>query len=159
MKTIITLMAVGLLAAGSVAAQEEAVTDVDRFELWTECKPVRLLVENLGEDAAVIGLSREDITVAARSRLRAARIYTPDRVDYKLYIRVSTVGCAFSMSIEFQKRLEDSNSRQSYLATTWNTGSTGTHGKTGKSYILSGLSRHIDRFIDEYLRVNAEACS
>ena len=36
-------------------------------------------------------------------------------------------------------------------------GSTGTHGDNA-SYILSSASQHVDKFIDEYLRVSADAC-
>lgn len=37
-----------------------------------------------------------------------------------------------------------------------NRGSTGTHGGDA-GFAIGGLSEHIDAFLDEYLRVNAEA--
>ncbi len=42
-------------------------------------------------------------------------------------------------------------------ATTWGVGSTGTHSRN-PNFILSSVSQHTDKFIDEYLRVNADAC-
>ena len=160
MKTSIALMAVALLAAGSVTAQEEAVTDLDRFELWNECKPVELVVERLDEDAVAIGLSREDITVAARSRLRSARIYSTDPTATWLYIRVTVASFgAHSVQIGFRKALWDLITGERGSAETWNKGSIGTHGNGGAVFILSTVSQHLDQFIDEYLRVNAEACS
>ena len=43
------------------------------------------------------------------------------------------------------------------FTSTWHLGTLGTHGDTA-AFILSGVSRHTDKFIDEYLRVNADAC-
>ena len=151
-------MAVALLAAGSVAAEEETVTDRDRFELWTECKPVVLVVEDLSKDAAAMGLSSEDITIAARSRLRSARIYTEERPAPWLYIRVNVVSAAYSVHVGFRKVLWDRITVEPGYAETWDTGLAGTHGSNA-AFLLSNVSQQIDRFIDEYLRINAEACS
>ena len=43
------------------------------------------------------------------------------------------------------------------MASTWHSGAVGTHGDDA-SYILSAVSRYMDRFLVEYLRVNEEAC-
>ena len=43
------------------------------------------------------------------------------------------------------------------MPVTWQSGSTGTHG-TDSSFILSNVSRHLDKFLAEYLRVNEEDC-
>ena len=84
MKIYVTLLTAALLITGSAAAQEDPVTTLEKFKLWNECGPMRLVVENVDDDAAAIGLSKEDIAVAVRSRLRSARIYTTDRDAYSL---------------------------------------------------------------------------
>ena len=42
-------------------------------------------------------------------------------------------------------------------ARTWDVASTGTHTQN-PNYILSSVTLYTDEFIDEYLRVNADAC-
>lgn len=46
---------------------------------------------------------------------------------------------------------------RSGFATTWKTGTTGTHGFDA-GYVRDVVARHLDEFIDEYLRVNENAC-
>ena len=43
------------------------------------------------------------------------------------------------------------------VAATWHRGSIGMHGDRPSS-ILSAIALYTDKFIDEYLRVNADAC-
>ncbi len=43
-------------------------------------------------------------------------------------------------------------------AATWETGSLGTHGGDA-GFILQAVAEHTDKFVNEYLRVNDEACS
>lgn len=64
-----------------VHAQSDVKDRVDRFRLWTGCQPVGLLVESLSESATEIGLTEESIQTLIRSRLRAARIYTPNSLS------------------------------------------------------------------------------
>ena len=148
------------LALSTPADATEKVTEHDHFELWNNCLPTRLLVEDLHKGAAAIGLTKEDITVAARSRLRAARLYSADRkktVGSFLLAQVSVVGAAFSSELLYFKRVVDLATIVEFPTVTWSVGSTGTHGENSE-HVLSSVSRHMDRFIDEYLRVNAAAC-
>ena len=165
----LTLLIVALalvLAAPSDAA--EKVTDRDRFNLWTGCGSVELVVEGLSPDAAKIGLRKEAIATAVRSRLRGARLYA-DLAYRKLYVRVTVVGDAFGVDFELLRyassviwllppwvKGKEAEAR-SGTVTTWQKGITGTHvGASG--HILSSVERVTDIFIDEYLRVNASAC-
>lgn len=145
-----------LLAAPSVAA--EKITDVDLFGLWHGCYSMGLLVSS--EGAADIGLTKEAITVAARSKLRAARLYRTDPGTPFLFVRVHVVRTAFHISVDYIKWVEDSVSGVSRPARTWERLSTGTHRRDASyaSYILSAVSQKMDEFIDEYLRVNRNAC-
>ena len=153
---LIRTAAVPVLAALLAAAPSHAQTDLDRFRLWNDCGAVDLVVEDLSDDADGIGLTKTAVETAARSRLRAARLYDDTAVP-GLYVVVHVVGHAFSITTEFNKWVTDANGLRGY-AGTWRTRGTGTHGGGDAGYILSLIAQHMDRFIDEYLRVNADAC-
>ena len=142
----------------AVSAATEEVTALDRFRLWNDCAPVDLEVdlEHLGKDGAVIGLTEEAIATAVRSRLRASRLYDADKSEF-LYVNVGVMGSAFTIKLSFNKPLHDAASDITVLATSWNSSSLGTGRDSG--FILSSVSQHTDQFIDEYLRVNEDACS
>ena len=125
-----------------------------------------LLVEDLPDDAGKIGLRELDIKTAVRSRLRGARLYSEDASPF-LYVRVTVLSPAFAIEVMFQRLVEVSLPQWirsegmrplTGLAPTWRTGSAGTFGANGSGFILSGLGRHPDKFIDEYLRVNDADC-
>ena len=147
-----------MLTPASASASE--VSDYDRFKLWNDCKPMLLVVEGLANDATAIGLAKEAIEVAVRSRLRAARLYSEDSAEGAwsyLYVNVGVVGSAFSITTKYQKVVRDTATELEYMASTWNIGTTGTHGRDS-SYILATVAENADKFIDEYLRVNEDAC-
>ena len=129
----------------------------DEFRLGNKCQPIGLIVESIDGDGAKMGLTQEDITTTVRSRLRAARIYRDleDRVPY-LYVNILVVETAFNISLEFNKWLSDPISGREQFGTTWDKSVTGR--TSGADYVLSSLSRRMDQFIDEYLRVNELAC-
>ena len=154
-----------LLTTPALAVDEP--TNMDRFQLWNHCRPVSLLVEGLHQEAEAIGLTRERIETTVRSRLRAARLYTPEvfskddnrpEVNAVLYVNINAGRLSYLISVEFWKWLNDPATGQSGRATTWDSGGAGTHGQDS-GFILSDLAEHIDGFIDEYLRVNEKACS
>lgn len=136
-------------------AQRTPEEEVDRFQLFTNCAPLALAVELEGE--ALDGLTQESTTRAVRSRMRSARLYDEEAAPY-LRVHIHVVGAAFSTSVQLGKMMFDPHSGVRYWATTWKTGSTGTHGRDG-SFVLSWLSGNMDRFLDEYLRVNEAACA
>ena len=96
------IVASTLCSVAPALAQDEEVTRADRFHLWNDCKPLELVVENLNNDAAEIGLTGEAIKTTVRSRLRGARIYGKDWNAW-LYVNVGTSNPAFNMSLEFKK--------------------------------------------------------
>lgn len=151
------VLALTLTLADGAVAQVEDVTDFDRFRLWNNCGSVSLIVEGSFEKAGEIGLTKETIETAVRSRLRAARIYDSDAGPF-IYVYLNVVSPAFGLSFEFYKLALDYVSDQSNYAMTWDTGATGTHGNDS-GYILGYVSRFTDAFVDQYLRVNADACS
>ena len=147
-----------LLLVFSAAPAAGQVSDRDRFKLYTGCAPVKLVVEQLSQDAIDLGLTVESLQTLVRSRLRSARIYSEDQDKTMLYLNVSVTSLAFSITLGFHKALLDPlYSREIGLASSWIAGSTGTHGKDA-GYIRQAVSESTDKFIDEYLRVNAESC-
>ena len=148
------LAAACLFAAASASGGE--VSDFDRFELWNECRPMSLVVENLPDDAAAIGLTMEAIEVAVRSRLRSARLYSDDAWAY-LYDNVNVVSSGYGIGVKYYKSVMDIATKLERRAATWDRGSAGTHAQD-PNFILSSVVQHADAFIDEYLRVNTDAC-
>ena len=152
------LIAAALLLTAAPALGE---TDIERFRLWNECRPMDLLVEGLSDEETAVGLTKDAIKVAVRSRLRAARLYSEndsESVWSYLYFNVTVVGSAFSIDTKYQKIMSDIfATRLEYPATTWYIGMTGTH-SGNSSFILSNVAQYADKFIDEYLRVNEAAC-
>ncbi len=148
-----------LLTASTVQAQ--AVSDLDRFKLFNACRPMMLVVEGLPSDAQAVGLTKERIQLAVESRLRAARLYTESMEKASramLYININVVSYTFSITVGFNKWVTDLVNNSNGPATTWNTGSTGTHGGDA-DFIIQYLSGHLDEFLAGYLRVNESACN
>lgn len=154
--------ATALLIAVAPALAEE-VSDFDRFELWNACKPIFLVVQDHNDRTTEIGLTKEQLEIAARSRLRAARIYT-DEFDsdlpniFNVHVHVGTSG-TFLVTVALWKWLKDElrGIEGFWSATTWTTYGFGTHGNDPTT-IVSLVSQLTDKFIDEYLRVNVDSC-
>ena len=154
-----TVLAAALLLTVASASADE-VSDYERFQLWNECRPMRLSVERLPKDAATIDLTTGAIEITVRSRLRAARLYSndgPDDAGTYLYVNVNVVNPAYGINVEYRKFVKDFATTLAYRTTTWEVGLTGTHGQDSNS-VLSSVAHSTDLFIDEYLRVNADAC-
>ena len=77
-----------------------------------------------------------------------------------LYVNISVVGGAFNENLQFKKRVTDDATGIVSYAATWRDSGTGTHGSggSGGDFILQKVSEATDRFIDEFLRVNADSC-
>ena len=148
------------LALAPASASAAEVSGLDRFMLWNECRDVGLVVNDLPESVAAFGLDVDAIEVTARSRLRAARLYAEPRsvtgLSY-LLVLVNAAGPAFNISLEYLKPVIDIVTMREGRARFWSTGETGLHGKNPQ-YLLSSVAELSDRFIDEYLRVNRDAC-
>ena len=143
--------------ADSASAASVTDTDLDRFQLWNDCRPMYLVVENLPESAAQIGLTEERIAIAVRSRLRAARLYEVSVRNPYLYVNVNVLRRSFGIIIRYNKFVQDLVTGKTGPSPTWNIHGIGTHGEDA-GYILSTVAMYMDRFIDEYLRVNEDAC-
>ena len=156
-RAALLLSALALPFSASGAAGESIREKRQRFRLYADCRPMALIVEDLPGGVLTIGLTKEAIRAAVESRLRSARLYGSIRTAPYLYVNVNVVGRAFSISLEFTKEVRDILSGDTGLAATWNVGSTGTHGGSA-NYIVSSVSRRMDEFLVEFLRVNEKAC-
>ena len=150
-----------LAFSGLAQAQDSETTwpeRRDKFRLFNHCGPMDLGVDEISADAREIGLTKYSLRAAVESRLRSARLFDESASSF-LAVEVNVVGADFSVDLSFSKTVCDVGaSNECWSARTWYRGSVGTHGKNG-NHILSSVSRHMDHFILEYLRVNEEACS
>ena len=152
--TCLWLAAACLFVTASASAG--VVSDYDRFQLSSGCDQMGLWVGDISDDGISAGLTKEAIEVAVRSRLRAARIYR-ENAGHWLSVNVTVVGNSFSIITGFNKSVLDIMTNLQYGAPTWSKSGTGFH--NGEiTFILHQVSRKIDVFIDEYLRVNEDAC-
>ena len=73
-------------------------------------------------------------------------------------MQVHLGGGTASWSIRFEKLMTDwATDLVGWTTTGWRTGAFGGHRKDG-NFILSSIAPGIDKFIDDYLRVNEAAC-
>lgn len=152
----VTLFALAL----SFPAPTETAKSVDerlrRFELFSDCGPMRIVINMHNSDSSSINITKESIETSVKNRLLSARLYSAD-ADHVLHINLNVVGAAFSIDVDFLKRVYDPLSDNNFITTTWDKGSTGVHG--GESYyVLYSMSQLMDEFLVEFLSVNEEAC-
>ncbi len=154
-----TIIGLSLPADQAVGQTGEAEVEerISQFKLFSNCKPMDLVVESLHSDASEIGLTKEAIQAAVESRLRSAQLYSSESIDTYLYVNVHISVPAFNISFEYNKVVYDPASGLRGSATTWSLSSTGTSGMDS-GYILSVVSKYMDLFLLEYLRVNESAC-
>lgn len=153
----IIIIAVFMLTCAGVRAQDSEDDPSNRFQFYTNCASVYLVVEYSEEDAARLRLTESMIATTTRSRLRAARIYTDSRPDPILSVTVNVMETVFTISFAFIRFLYNPVTDTSGGAITWVDGSFGTHGYDA-GYILQSVDQITARFIDQYLAVNESAC-
>ena len=152
---LLSVLMGGLLVCSTVGVTGPRYSILEGFWLGNECEPIGLLVEPVGQAETRMGLTQQRIITTVRSRLRAARLYQ-ERIGPYLYVNIQVVGSAFSVRLAFNKPLSDSVSGEKNLAVTWDRQSLGQ--ADDGDYVIARLSRLTDMFIDNYLRVNKQAC-
>ena len=172
------LMLVSTLTLYQVASSQDERTDdewwddyvavgVDRFQFFNACQGMGYYVGISGNGSNDSALSESEIANAIESRLRAARIFDADsQKAEKSYFNVylDLVGSAASLRIGFEKPgFEDPYSIHRFAQfplgmETW-TKSWLVQGGFRSGDVLAQLSKFLDDFIVNYLRVNSdEAC-
>ena len=132
------LLVVGFLLIGEGLAQENGPTrdgvnipqigfvegagsmlELDRFGLFSECSPMRLLVHELPPEASTISLTKDLIRVYLESRLRSARLYDPAALNY-LSVETDVVSSSFySLKLKYHKVVYDPASNLVSTVETW----------------------------------------
>ena len=119
-------------------------------------KYVALTVEDLPADAGSIGLTENGIQTHVELRLKSAGLTPgndPSKNETSLYVRVNVTGDAYGVFVEYKRLVgfTTGNQQYRYVATTWDSGSTGIGDAV---FIVNALDGHLDRFLNEYLKVN-----
>ena len=140
--------------ASFLAAAPALAQNVNQFELFVDCKPVDLVVEDIEAEGGHV-VRGEAIRNAAEARLRSARMYDPQGPGI-LYIKFHDFGLVgVGLNVEFYKRVVDEYGNDG-LVRTWRVGGIWFRGDDGD--YISSVSRYMDRFIVEYFRANDSAC-
>lgn len=129
---------------------------LERFQLYSACQPMKLIIANLSDDAHEIGMTENMVQNTVESRLRSARLFDSDGIE-QLFVGVNILSNAFSIRVEYMKYVNDLRSHEFDYSPTWATGRFGTHARS-VDFVLSSLSQSIDQFLTEYLRVNEPDC-
>ena len=140
--------------------QEAMKEDQEHFRLYAGCQPVYVDVGEFLNDEKQIGLKRATVQRMADAHLLATHLYTTKQEGPLLVVAVTVVGMAFSVALRLHKPFQDIYSRHIDYAGTWTNGLTGVHGggETGQQYVLDSARTLMERFVGDYLRVNAPAC-
>ena len=134
---------------------------VERFKLWTGCRPMNLVIS--ARSMGIPGLTLGSLRNLVETRLQAARLYNPSSVTERdagtLHLKVEKVaGAGFIIfEIEFWKWLYDHASFNTYLATAWDSLSYWSE-TIDANTARNAVSQSLDWFLVEYLRVNEPAC-
>ena len=129
----------------------------ERFHLFTGCRHLLPLVTVEDE-----GAFADSVRAAVESRLRGARLYSDDD-PRGLVLRVNVErgdGSTFVIELGLLKPLFDPiTGLSSYAHAVLGGGRRyGIYGTGHQGSIREGVADIVDRFINDYLRVNAEAC-
>ncbi|MXW13740.1 MAG: hypothetical protein F4120_10385 [Rhodothermaceae bacterium] len=158
MNKLIPLIALILLVA--VDARGQSDEESLRLQLYTGCGRIHLLV-NVGIEKSEISLTEARVTTTVRSKLRGARIYTSDLAEASagLIVSIRVLDNAFRYDVALMKEVTDIYGNRGF-ALTWIVDNIGTHSgrDTGAQFILNAIGEQVDRFIDQYLEVNEDAC-
>lgn len=151
---IAATLALSMPATNSPADWRE---EYKRFQLWSNCEPMSLVVEELGEDADRIGLRRESIVATAERGLRSVRHYDPSADRSYLYV-VATVGkTIFNVRVAYSKLVQDTYTQLTYHADTWDRSVFGLHGDDPERIRLQ-VRNLVTTFALAFGSVNAEFC-
>ena len=105
----------------------------------------------------VFGLSEENVISALRDRLQAAHLVEDASAEAKLFARAHMTSKKCRINVIYSKPVRDLISGEEFFADTWKSESSGDHGNDG-NHILSRGMNEMDKFIDEYMRVNRDSC-
>ena len=126
----------------------------DRFQLLNACKPIGLIVGSVSDDVQALGIAEKDVQAAAESRLRAARLYAPFGPQPWAFLYV--VASRHTIQLQYRKPVCDPASGQTRPMPTFSKAAKVSDGTAAG--VMLALSKLLDLFLIEYLRVNESAC-
>lgn len=160
-RNVVGMLAVLLLApAVSVEGQETTIPDrIDRFDLFTECAPVELVLSVFDDEDDPVGLTEDRVRTMAESRLRAARLYDAGLSDARLSLVVTVFRNVF-LNAEIHKTRLDPFTGDALPTGRIPVPRGGRHGggATAANFIMQLLTERVDALIGDYLRVNEGYC-
>ena len=139
---------------------QEQIYEMDRFALWNNCYPVWF--RHGIDDSTKLGLPVFGSSDLLKRKLEDAGLLDDGSVEIDgslsfFEIRLDTLGQFYSVHVTFNKQVTDEATGLSSHVTTW--GRALPVGMTRNPQdILDRVLDLTDLFIDEYLRVNADAC-
>jgi hypothetical protein len=160
MKTAILILLVVLFSfqvAGAQSQKQEFSVSESGLEA-PGYKTVQILIIGNGLDK--IGLTEERIRTKCELRLRQANLNPIPKAKLPLHylgISVTVADGAFAIQVEFTRPVTFMVNGKEYwtLGTTWERNSAGTHGRDPE-YVIQTLDRHLDDFLNDYLKANAK---
>ena len=148
----------------------ELASPIERFFLWNDCGPMRVDAFLRSDDSNfpeagllrhfsidLFGLSRENVISAVRDRFEATHLVEDAGAATRLFVRARVNGNAVRVDVSYEKPVRDLISGAEFYTTTWESQSAGEHGRDD-GLILSQVMKEVDKFIDEYLRMNRDSC-
>ena len=158
-KTAIIIMTMFCLTQARAEDGWSVAQKRENFQLYVNrCGPIGLEVyANIAEE---IGLTKELIETAARSRLRATHLYGAETEPVSGILVISVVVASWGKTVLhyqmwFEKHQQDEMSRLSgWSPTGWMRGALVPHNNDARSAIAATL----DEFLDDFLRVNECIC-
>ena len=142
--------------------------EYDQFSLWTGCNYLlpRYIFNNRllsGEHEAENEFERS-VIAAVDSRVRGARLYPPSgddsTIDEMKLLEITVVlgdGQSFYIDINLMKSLFDTKTRMKVIIPSTG-GNYRIFGTAQPESIRNFLADQLDRFLADYLRVNADSC-
>ena len=124
-------------------------------------KTLGLLIEDLPDGAREIGLTRNRLRTRLELRFRQAGLVplvpSPSTAfGPYLYVQVLVINSAYTIHLSFLRRVSFLETGREYTvvsAKVWWNGSLGSHGGSSE-YIVADLDLLLDKFLNEYLKVN-----
>ena len=131
-----------------------------RRKLYNQCRPVKVRVEELDDNARKIGLTEKRLRETTAVLLRADRLYTDSESesgDRLLYIRILCSEDLCVLKIEFSQYVSDPESGADAIVPTWEYRQR-SDTFFGGGVIMQSLVHGVEEFLVEYRRVNEAAC-
>ena len=148
-----------LVFATPCTAEIEQPETIERFQLFANCRPIRVFVVVAMDRSTFDGLEAR-IRTAVEERMKATRLFATDDVPiHALYVEIDGwQGYAFNITLTFKKWLFDPIVSKTWLGATWLSSGIGMTDGTNPNTIFTAVNRHMDLFLEQYMRVNQAAC-